>query len=209
MSRVGSRTSTSAIAARVAAVLAAGAVLVWIAAPVASGYTVLGATFTPDHGAPLAEKVTVVGLPLAVDCPEVDVWLAPGTAPSPPVTTSNDPRLVKLDGVTTHPPIGAGGVGDTRPGTVFAFVVPAIPAGTYSTYSQCRGGTASVFGPFSNGATTFTVDPAPPGTDTAGSPAGSGAPSGPLPVVVTFLAILFLVLAYQRRRFRTGKIPAG
>lgn len=209
MSRLGARTSTSSIAARVAAVLAAGAVLVSIAVPVASGYTVLGATFTPDHGAPLAVKVVVVGLPLAADCPIVDVWLAPDAAPSPPVMVSSDPRLLMLDGATTHPPIGAGGVGDTRPGTTFEFIVPAIRTGTYSTYWQCRGGSPSVFSGFSNGATTFTVDPAPPGTDTASSPAGSGAPPGPLPMVVTFLAITFLVLAYQRRRFRTGRIPAG
>ena len=32
---------------------------------------------------------------------------------------------------------------------------------------------------------------------------------GPLPLVVTFLAITFLVLAYQRRRFRTRRNPAG
>jgi hypothetical protein len=206
MSRLGSRTST--IAARVAAVLATGVMLLATTAPSASGYTVPGATFTPDHGAPLATTVVVVGLPLAVDCPIVDVWLAPDASPSPPVTASSDPRLLKLDGVTTHPPIGAGGVDDTRPGTAFEFIVPAIPTGTYSTYSQCRGGSASVFGAFSKGATMFTVDPAPPRTDTASSPAGSGAPTGPLPICVTFLAILLLVLAYQRRRFRSRRIPA-
>ena len=209
MSRPGSRTSTSSIAARVASVPAAGAVLVSIAAPVASGYTVLGATFTPDHGAPLAVKVVVVGLPLAAACPIVDIWLASDALPSPPVTASSDPRLVKLDGATTHPPIGAGGVGDTRPGTTFEFIVPAIPTSTYSTYWQCRGGSPPVFGGFSNGAMPFTVDPTPPGTDTASSPAGSAAPPGLLPIVVAFLAVLFLVLAYQRRRFRTGRIPAG
>jgi len=190
---------------RVAPVLAVVAILLATTVQVASAYTVLGATFTPGHGAPHGVKVVVSGLPLAADCPIVDVWLAPGASASPPVTASNDPRLLKLAGITSHPPIGAGGVGDTRPGTIFTFLVPAIPTRTYSTYTQCRGGNASTFGGFSNGATTFTVDPAPPGTDTATASVESGASRGPgpLPIGAGFLASFVLVLALQRRRFCT------
>jgi hypothetical protein len=98
---------------------------------------------------------------------------------------------VKLAGATTHPPIGAGGVGDTRPGTIFVFVVPALPTGTHSTYSQCRG-SEPAFSGFEPGATTFTVDPPLPATDTANSPTASVAWFGPLTIVAWFLATLLV-----------------
>ena len=48
-----------------------------------AAYTMLGASFVPDHGAP-GTRVVVEGLPLATDCPTVEVWFAVGTHIKPP-----------------------------------------------------------------------------------------------------------------------------
>lgn len=130
-----------------------------------SAYTVLGASFSPDHG-PSGSRITVGELPLAIGCPAVDVWLAPVGTRSPPIDSRDDPRLIQLRGTSTHPPatIGAG------LGTTFVFRVPAIAPKTYGTYYQCIGATAG-FDFFSAGHTTFTVDPSVPGTDTVAAPA--------------------------------------
>jgi hypothetical protein len=195
-----SRRSTGAIAARVAAALGAGAMILVSGASVASAYTVLGATFLPDHGAPHA-AIVVVGLPLAIDCPVVDVWLAPGASPSPSITSSSDPRLLTLAGTVRIRPIGAGGVGDTRPATTFEFRVPAIQPGTYATYAECHGGTPAFEG-FGPGATMFTVEPAAPETST--DPAVPDALGTPplLPAVPGSLALPVLAVWWSRRSRR-------
>jgi hypothetical protein len=181
MARPSPRRWASATAARIAAASATAALLLATGGSTAGAYTVVGATFLPDHGAPDA-LIVVEGLPLAADCPVVKVWLAPGPTPSPPITTSTNKRLVALDGAVRVRPIGAGGAGDTRPGTTFEFRVPAIRPGTYATYAECRGG--SVFGGFGPGATTFTVEAAPPRTDT--EPGTAVAPgSSPNPSTLT------------------------
>lgn len=177
------------------------AIVLAITASGASGYTVVGTTFLPDHGAP-GDAIVVEGLPLAVDCPVVVVWLAPGAEPSPPITANNDSRLLKVAGTTTHPPIGAGGVGDTRPGTRFSFRVPEIPTGTYAAYSQCPGGNPE-FGGFGPGAATFTVDPALPGTDTTATMTGGDSSLRAFPIVVGVLAVPILLLPLGRRPSRT------
>jgi hypothetical protein len=169
-------------------------------ASVARAYTVAGTIFVPDHGAPGA-AIVVEGLPLAVDCPVVDVWLAPGAAPAPPIIAISDPRLLKLTGSVRVRPIGAGGVNDTRPGTTFEFRVPAIEPGIYATYRRCRGG-APGFSKIGRGITSFTVDPALPGTDTAGPLHGTGSPPSPLPIVAGILAVPLAVLGYALRRHR-------
>ena len=198
MGRPVSRRSAPAITTRAAAAFVTGALLLASGASVASAYTVAGAVFVPDHGAPAA-AILVEGLPLAVDCPAVDVWLARGAAPSPPITASSDPRLLKLAGTVRVRPVGAGGVNDTRPGTTFEFRVPAIEPGIYATYHRCRGGDPG-FGKFGRGAALFTVDPAPPGTDTAGTLAGTSAPPSPLPILAGVLAFPLFMLGLSRRR---------
>jgi hypothetical protein len=75
--------------------------------------------------------------------------------------------------------------------------VPAIEPGIYATYSRCRGGDAG-FGKFGPGAALFTVDPAPPSTVTAGTLAGTGAPSSPLPFVAGVLAVPLFMLGLAR-----------
>jgi hypothetical protein len=166
MGRPEPRRSAAAIATTAVVALVAGSLLLATGASIVSAYTVAGAIFVPDHGAP-GTAIVVEGLPLAVDCPAVDAWLARGAAPSPPITAVGDPRLLKLTGTVRIRPIGAGGVNDTRPGTTFEFRVPAIEPGVYATCHRCRGGDPG-FGTFERGAASFTVDPAPPGTDTAG-----------------------------------------
>jgi len=201
MGRPSSRKWAAASAARVAAALGTGAILLATGASVASAYTVLGATFLPDHGAPGA-AIVVVGLPLAVDCPVVDVWLAPGAAPSPPIAASNDPRLLRLEGTVRVRPIGAGGVNDTRPGTTFEFRVPAIQPGTYATYAECRGGTSGFEG-FWPGATPFTVQPAAPATYTD-APVRAAPGTPPLLLVIAGgLAIPLFALRRSRRPRRS------
>jgi len=194
-----SRNWAAASVARVVAVLGIGTMLLATGASVASAYTVLGATFLPDHGAPGA-AIVVVGLPLAVDCPVVDVWLAPGAAPSPPIAASNDPRLLRLEGTVRVRPIGAGGVNDTRPGTTFEFRVPAIQPGTYSTYAECRGGTSGFEG-FWPGATPFTVQPAAPATYTD-APVRAAPGTPPLLLVIAGGLAIPLFALWQSRRLR-------
>jgi hypothetical protein len=200
MGRLERRRSAAAIATTAAVALVAGALLVVTGTSVVSAYTVAGAIFVPDHGAPGA-AIVVEGLPLAVDCPAVDVWLARGAAPSPPITAIGDPRLLKLAGSVRIRPIGAGGVNDTRPGTTFEFKVPAIEPGIYATYHRCRGGSPG-FGMFGRGITSFTVDLAPPGTDTAGPLREIAAPPSPLPILAGVLAFPLFMLALARRRHR-------
>jgi len=197
MRRPEPRRSAAAIAA---AALITGAILLATGASVASAYTVAGAILVPDHGAPGA-AIVVEGLPLAVDCPAVDVWLARGAAPSPPITAISDPRLLKLAGTVRVRPVGAGGVNDTRPGITFEFRVPAIEPGIYATYHRCRGGDPG-FGTFGRGISVFTVDSAPPATSTAGSLVGTGAPPNPLPILAGVLAIPLFMLGFARRRHR-------
>jgi hypothetical protein len=198
MGRLEPRRSAAAIATTAVVALVAGALLVATCGSIASAYTVAGAIFVPDHGAPGA-AIVVEGLPLASDCPAVDAWLARGAAPWPPITAISDPRLLKLAGTVRVRPIGAGGVNDTRPGTTFEFRVPAIEPGIYATYSRCRGG-APGFSKIGRGMTVFTVDPAPPATDTAGSLAGTGAPASLLPILAGALAIPLFMLGLARRR---------
>ena len=198
MGRPVSRKSAAAIATTAAAALVMGALLLATGASVAVAYTVAGAIFVPDHGAPRA-SIVVEGLPLAVDCPAVDVWLARGAAPSPPITAISDPRLLKLAGTVRVRPVGAGGVNDTRPGTTFEFRVPAIEPGIYATYHRCRGGDPG-FGEFGRAAALFSVDPAPPSTDTAGTLAGTSAPPSPLPILAGVLAVPLFMLGLSRRR---------
>lgn len=200
MGRPAFRRSAAAIATMAAVALLAVAFLFAAGAWIARAYTVAGTIFVPDHGAPGA-AIVVEGLPLAVDCPAVDVWLAPGAAPSPPISAISDPRLMKLTGSVRVRPIGAGGVNDTRPGTTFEFQVPAIEPGVYATYSRCRGG-APGFGKIGRGTSSFTVDPAPPGTDTAGPLQGTGSSPSPLPIVAGVVAIPVLVLGLARRARR-------
>ena len=162
----------------------------------AVAYTVIGATFVPDHGSTGA-KVVVYELPLAVDCPTVDVWLAPGDA-SPTITSPSDARLIALAGDVRSEPIGVG-ANDTRPATTFAFRVPAIPAGTYATYWQCRGGAAGD-GEFGPGPMPFVVDHPLPGTDSpeAAPPLVSAALA--LPIASGVLAGLAWLLRPRDRR---------
>ncbi|HVM63316.1 MAG TPA: hypothetical protein VMU14_00545 [Acidimicrobiales bacterium] len=143
----------------------------------------LGATFSPGHGAPGA-TVRVTGLPLAVDCPDIRVWLSPEQDATSSITSPSDPRLVRLAGTVSHPRIGAGGIGDTRHGTLFTFVVPGLRAGTYATFSECIPASGG-FG-FSSGATPFTVDAATPDTDTIGANPGPATdPAGGAPGAAT------------------------
>ena len=200
MGRFEPRRSAAAIATTAAVALVLGSLLVATGTSVVSAYTVAGAIFVPDHGAPGA-VVVVEGLPLAVDCPAVDVWLARGAAPSPAITAIGDPRLLKLAGTVRVRPIGAGGVNDTRPGTTFEFKVPAIEPGIYATYHRCRGGDPG-FGIFGRGITLFTVDPAPPGTFTAAPLAGTGVPANSLLILAGVLAFPLLMLRLARRRGR-------
>ncbi len=193
--------SAGMIAARVAPALLAGVIVLAPAASVASAYTVAGASFLPDHGAPGA-AIVVEGLPLAVDCPVVDVWLAPGTAPSPAIASSSDPRLIKLAGSVRVRSIGAGGANDTRPGTTFEFRVPAIQAGTYATYAQCRGGDPAFRG-FGPGATSFTVEAGSPRTETTAGVADAPGPWPVLPAVAGVFGVAGLVLWWSRRQRRT------
>ena len=200
MERLEPRRSAEAIATNAAAALVTVALLLRAGTSVVSAYTVAGAIFVPDHGAPGA-VVVVEGLPVAVDCPAVDVWLAPGAAPSPPITAIGDPRLLKLAGSVRIRPIGAGGLNDTRPGTTFEFRVPAIEPGIYATYHRCRGGSPG-FGIFGRGIASFTVDPAPPGTYTAGPLRETGAPPSPLPIFAGVLAFPLFMFTLARRRHR-------
>ena len=162
----------------------------------AVAYTVIGATFVPDHGSTGA-KVVVYELPLAVDCPTVDVWLAPGDA-SPTITSAGDARLIALAGDVRSEPIGVG-ANDTRPATTFAFRVPAIPAGTYATYWQCRGGAAGD-GEFGPGPMPFVVDHPLPGTSSpeAAPPPVSAALT--VPIASGVLAGLAWLLRPRDRR---------
>ena len=194
------RGSAAAIATAAAAALVTVALLLGAGISVVSAYTVAGAIFVPDHGAP-GDVIVVEGLPLAVDCPAVDAWLAPGAAPAPPITAASDPRLLKLAGTVRIRPVGAGGVNDTRPGTTFEFKVPAIEPGIYATYHRCRGGSPG-FGIFGRGITSFTVDPTPPGTDTAGPLREIAAPPSPLPILAGVLAFPLFMRALARRRHR-------
>jgi hypothetical protein len=157
----------------------------------ASAYTVIGAYFDPGHGA-AGTNITVSGLPLAVDCPRVDVWLARGATPTPPIVSSHDRRLIKLRGSTRHTPGGIG-VGDSRLGTTFVFRVPAIASGTYSTYSSCPGSPA--FDGFSPGDTTFIVDPTVPGTDVAAAAIPIARSPGLPSIIVTLVGGLVLLVA--------------
>jgi hypothetical protein len=200
MGRPKRRRSAAAIALTAVAALVMGAPLLATGASIANAYTVAGAIFVPDHGAPGA-AIVVEGLPLAVDCPAVDVWLARGAAPAPPITTISDPRLLKLAGTVRVRPVGAGGVDDTRPGTTFEFRVPAIRPDIYATYHRCRGGDPG-FSKIGRGAALFTVDPAPPATSTAGLLAGTGAPPSPLPIVAGVVSIPLFMLGLARRRHR-------
>jgi hypothetical protein len=192
--------------ARVATTASGVSLLVVAGVTTASAYTILGATFDPDHGA-AGSRITVGELPLAVDCPTVDVWLASDVAPSPPIESSDDPRLIKLRGTTRHAPGGIG-VGDQRLGTTFVFRVPAISPRTYGTYWQCSGGTGS-FGLFSPGATTFTVDVSAPGTDTVASPADPvvGSPDTSRLVIGLFAGLVALagVAVFRRPPDRVGR----
>ena len=187
-------------AASVAAVVA----LVAVAAVVsnAAAYTVLGASFFPNHGAP-GIRIVVDGLPLAADCPTVDVWLAPGITASPPIVSAADTRLIRLRGQVRHVPGGVS-LGDTRRGTTFVFRVPAIAAGTYSTYSRCIGGSAGFAG-FGTGNTTFTIDHPPPNTDAIDPVAGQGQVPGVLPMVAGLIAGLIFLL----RRTCSGRESGG
>ena len=115
---------------RCGVVLVLGSLLVATGTSVVGAYTVAGAIFVPDHGAPGA-VVVVEGLPLAVDCPAVDVWLARGAAPSPrslPMATTS-PEACRY---RPRSAIGAGGVNDARPGTTFEFKVPAMSRACYA-----------------------------------------------------------------------------
>ena len=96
--------------------------------------------FEPDHGS-VGTWVVVTGLPLAVDCPNVDVWLARDDTPSPPIVSRDDPRLIKLGGAVSYQPIGAGGTDDQRPATTFVFQVPEIEPGTHGTYTESSSST--------------------------------------------------------------------
>ena len=185
--------------------IAASAVSLLLLAGVssASAYTILGATFDPDHGSAGA-KISVGELPLAVDCLTVDVWLAGDVIPSPPIESRDDPRLIKLRGTTRHAPGGIG-VGDQRLDTTLTFRVPAIAPGTYATYWQCSGVTGS-FDSFGPGATTFTVDPSVPGTDTVAAPADAVAGSTDISrlIMASFGGLLALVgIALFRRPRRS------
>jgi hypothetical protein len=191
----------------IAAFVLAIAALGTVAASLVMAYTVPGATFTPSHGAPGA-RVEVIGLPLAADCPDIRVWLSRDVSPSPPITSPRDPRLIRLHGTVSHPPIGDGGLGDRRPGTMFTFAVPSLPPGKYGTYDQCR--PASSAFPFGAGSTRFVIDHAPPSTDTiVVGPAGDRAPPAGDAVARAALALgagglaflgLLLPMATRRRR---------
>jgi hypothetical protein len=176
------------------------ALLVTASLSTASAYTVIGAYFHPDHGS-TGTKVVVSGLPLAVDCPTVDVWLATDATPSPPIVSSHDPRLIKLRGTTRHPSGGSGiGTGGSALGTEFVFRVPAIAPGTYGTYSSCPGGTAGFDG-IGPGDTTFTVDPTAPSTDTAAADDRVvGSPGMPRVIVGLVAGLILLVGIAVRRR---------
>jgi len=198
--RISQRRSARSIgfSKRLAMSLASGVVLLAASGASANAYTVLGATFVLEHGAPGA-RIVVVGLPLAVDCPSVDVWLVRGAAPSPPVTERTDPRLLKLSGAVRVRRIGAGGAGDTRPATTFEFRVPAIQPGIYATYAECRG--SSSFEGFEAGATSFTVDPGAPSTDveSAAVTRGFSPPLPPLLPVIAGLLTIPCVELWSRR----------
>lgn len=140
---------------RVAVAATMAALIASVGVSSASADTVIGATFEPDHGS-VGTWVVVTGLPLAVDCPNVDLWLARGVTPSPPIVSRDDPRLIKLGGAVSYQPIGAGGFDDQRRATTFVFRVSAIAPGTYGTYMECSGGNADFAG-FFPGHTTFTV----------------------------------------------------
>lgn len=181
----------------VAAATLGALVIIMVLVSSAAAYTVLGAYFYPDHGVAGA-RIVVDGLPLKSDCPTVAVWLVPGQASSPSIASAADHRLIRLPGITSHPPVGAGGVGDTRPGTTFTSRVPAIAPGKYSTYSRCTGSLAFGFG---GGATTFTVDTRAPDTDTMtpGAFLGEAPFSGSPPIVTSLLAGLVGSVLFLRR----------
>lgn len=175
------------------------ALLVTASLSTASAYTVIGAYFHPGHGA-AGMKVVVSGLPLAVDCPTVDVWLATDVTPSPPIASSDDPRLIELRGMTRHPSGGSGiGTGGSALGTEFVFRVPAIEPGTYGTYSSCPGGSAGFDG-FGPGATTFTVDPTVPSTDVAAADVRVVGSPGVPRVIVGLVGGLILLVGIAVRR---------
>jgi hypothetical protein len=187
--------------ARVAMTASAVSLLLVASASTASAYTILGAYFDPGHGAAGA-RISVGELPLAVDCPTVEVWLASGVTASRPVESRVDPRLIKLRGTTRHAPGGIG-VGDQRLGTTFVFRVPAITPGTYATYWQCSGTTGS-FDSFGPGATTFTVDPSAPGTDTVAAPAHAvvGARDSSRLLIASLAGLVALIAIALSRRPR-------
>jgi hypothetical protein len=170
-------------------------------ASTAVAYTVIGASFSPDHGSRGA-MVVVTGLPLAADCPDVLVELAAADMdPSRPIDSAADPRLIQLEGVVTHPPIGAGGIGDTRPGTAFTFRVPPIDAGTYDTFWQCSGGSPA-FGALTAGDSSFSVDPPAPDTDVAQveAPRPVEPPILPLEIFAALGGLAFVRRVTGRRR---------
>jgi hypothetical protein len=134
---------------RIVAAVGSGLVIAVLVAQPSLGYTVVGATFSPDHGAP-GDQILVTGFGLPHDCPSVSVYLAPSAAASG-ITSPNDRRLTRLDGAVRYLRGFGLGVGDTRRTTTFSFRVPNLGLGRYSTFAKCAGGS------FDPGATAFRI----------------------------------------------------